>query len=150
LSSACNLPGTAQAYSMNFTSVPHGILSFLTTWPAGQSQPLVSTLNAQTGAVTANAAIVPAGTNGAISVFVTDDSDLVVDVNGYFAPATPTGLALFPLVPCRVVDTRNPLPTGGQPFAGELDADVVDSGCGAKPSAQAYALNATVVPASPL
>jgi len=74
----------------------------------------------------------------------------VVDVNGYFAPATPTGLALFPLVPCRVVDTRNPLPTGGQPFAGELDADVVDSGCGAKPAAQAYAINATVVPSTPL
>jgi hypothetical protein len=33
----------------------------------------------------ANAAIVPAGTNGAISVFATDATDLVIDVNGYFA-----------------------------------------------------------------
>ena len=86
LTSPCNIPATARAYSLNYTSVPQGPLGFLTTWPAGQTQPLVSTLNATTGAVTANAAIVPAGTNGDISVFVTQASDLVIDVNGYFAP----------------------------------------------------------------
>jgi hypothetical protein len=53
--------------------------------PAGQTQPLVSTLNAPTGTITANAAIVPAGANGDLSVFVTNDSDLIIDVNGYFA-----------------------------------------------------------------
>ena len=103
----CNLPATAQAYSMNFTSVPSGPLNFLTTWPAGQTQPLVSTLNAGTGAVTANSAIVPAGTNGDISVFVTDNADLVIDVNGYFAPPVAGGLSLYALTPCRVLDTRN-------------------------------------------
>jgi hypothetical protein len=34
----------------------------------------------------ANAAIVPAGTNGAISVYVTDPTHVVIDINGYFAP----------------------------------------------------------------
>ena len=34
----------------------------------------------------ANAAIVPAGPNGAISIFVTNDCDVIIDVNGYFAP----------------------------------------------------------------
>jgi len=33
--------------------------------------------------VVANAAIVP-GTNGSISVFVSNATDLIVDVNGYF------------------------------------------------------------------
>jgi hypothetical protein len=33
----------------------------------------------------ANAAIVPAGMNGAVSVFVTDASDVLFDINGYFA-----------------------------------------------------------------
>jgi hypothetical protein len=47
---------------------------------------LVSTLNSFRGFVAANAAIVPAGTNGAVSFFVTDPSDLIVDVNGYFGP----------------------------------------------------------------
>jgi hypothetical protein len=107
-------------------------------------------LNAPTGTVTANAAIVPAGTNGDISVFVTNSSDLIVDVNGYFAPATPPGLGLFPLVPCRALDTRNPTPTGGLPFSGELDVNVEASNCNPGSTAQAYVLNATVVPPGPL
>jgi hypothetical protein len=133
----------AQAYSLNYTSVPNGPLGFLTTWPAGQSQPLVSTLNAPTGAVTANAAIVPAGTNGDISVFVTNNSDLVIDIDGYFAPAAGGGLSLYSLNPCRVLDTRNTLP---QPFNGKIDVNVVGSGCGAPSTAQAFVLNGTVVP----
>jgi len=144
LSSPCNLPATAQAYSLNYTSVPNGSLGFLTTWPAGQSQPLVSTLNAPTGAVTANAAIVPAGTNGDVSVFVTNSSDLVIDVNGYFAPAGPGGLSFFSLPPCRVLDTRNP--SGSPPFSGAINIGVTATGCGAPASAQSFVLNATVVP----
>jgi hypothetical protein len=36
--------------------------------------------------VVANAAIVPAGAEGAISVFVTGRTDVILDINGYFAP----------------------------------------------------------------
>jgi hypothetical protein len=148
LSSSCNIPVTAQAYSLNFTSVPNGKLGFLTTWSAGQTQPLVSTLNAPTGAVTANAAIVPAGTNGDISVFVTDNSNLVIDINGYFAPMTTGGLSLFALKPCRVLDTRNP--SGSPPFSGTINVNVAGSGCGSPANAQSFVLNATVVPPGPL
>jgi hypothetical protein len=148
LSSDCNVPSNVHAYSLNFTSVPKGALGFLTTWPAGQTQPLVSTLNAPTGAVTANAAIVPAGANGDVSVFVTNDSDLVIDINGYFAPPSPGGLSLFTISPCRVLDTRNP--AGSQPFAGTLNVNITARGCGAAASAQSYVLNATVVPSGPL
>ena len=144
LSSSCNVPGAAQAYSLNFTSVPNGTLGFLTTWPAGQSQPLVSTLNAPTGTVTANAAIVPAGANGDISVFVTNNSDVVIDINGYFAPPAAGGLSLYTLNPCRVLDTRNP--PGSPPINGAINVNVTNSGCGAPASAKAYNLNATVVP----
>lgn len=143
-SSSCNVPVAAQAYSLNYTSVPRGNLGFLTTWPTGQTQPMVSTLNAPTGAVTANAAIVPAGTNGDVSVFVTQDSDLVIDINGYFAPPGVGGLSFFPLSPCRALDTRNP--AGALPFNGPLDVDVTGSSCSVPPSAQSYVLNATVVP----
>jgi hypothetical protein len=144
LSAPCNLPATAQAYSMNFTAIPHGPLGFLTAWPAGQPQPLASTLNANLGGITANAAIVPAGTNGDISVFATDNSDLVIDVNGYFAPPAPGGLSLYALTPCRVLDTRNT--PGFGPFTGKLDVSVMLSGCGAPAAAQSFVLNATVVP----
>jgi hypothetical protein len=144
LSGPCNLPATAQAYSMNFTAVPKEPLGFLTTWPAGQTQPLVSTLNANTGAVTANSAIVPAGTNGDISVFVTNNADLVIDVNGYFAPPGTGGLSFYGLTPCRVLDTRNS--ASGAAFTNAIDVSVVLSGCGAPAAAQSFVFNATVVP----
>ena len=92
----CGIPASAAAYSLNFTVVPYGPLGYLTTWPAGQAQPFVSTLNAPTGTVVANAAIVPAGNGGDISVFATERTDLVVDIDGYFAP--PGGPAVCPSI----------------------------------------------------
>jgi hypothetical protein len=71
---------------MNATVVPSGSLGFLTVWPTGTAQPLVSTLNALDGQITANALIVPRGTGGAVSAFVADTSDLILDVSGYFEP----------------------------------------------------------------
>jgi hypothetical protein len=82
---ACALPGATQAYSFNATVVPPGILGFLTLWPQGQPQPLVSTLNSYDASVTSNAAIVPTS-NGAISAFSTDTTHLILDLNGAFAP----------------------------------------------------------------
>ena len=59
---ACNIPSTAEAYSLNVTVVPRPTLGYLTVWPTGQTQPKISTLNSPDGRVKANAAIVPAGT----------------------------------------------------------------------------------------
>lgn len=85
-SSSCNIPPTALAYSLNVTVVPlAGGLGYLSIWPTGQTQPYVSTLNSETGLIAANAAIVPAGTNGSINVFVTDNTDVILDIDGYFA-----------------------------------------------------------------
>lgn len=64
--------------------VPTSTLGYLTTWPAGQSQPVVSTLNSLNGQVLANAAIVPAGMGGATNVFVTDTTQVIIDANGFF------------------------------------------------------------------
>jgi hypothetical protein len=71
---------------LNFTAVPPGPLFYLTAWPTGIAMPTVSTLNDFKGLPDANAAIVRAGTGGAISVFVTNNSHVVIDTNGYFAP----------------------------------------------------------------
>jgi probable HAF family extracellular repeat protein len=151
VSSQCGIPPWASAYSLNFTSVPAGPLSYLTTWPTGSPQPVVSTLNAPTGTITANAAIVPAGTNGSIDVFVTDPSHLVIDVNGYFGPArTPTVLWFYALPPCRAVDTRI---AGGAMGASELRQFALRStACGVPMFTfpVAYSLNATVVPRTTL
>ena len=143
---SCSIPSSAQAYSLNFTAVPHGALGYLTVWPTGQSQPNVSTLNAPTGTPTANAAIVPAGQSGEISTFAYNDTDLIIDIDGYFAAPRQGGLSLYPAVPCRVLDTRPP--SGNGAFTGTLSpaVDVLGSPCGVPSQSQAYVFNATVVP----
>jgi hypothetical protein len=146
--SACGVPASAQAYALNFAAVPKGSLGFLTAWPTGQPQPAVASLNDPTGAVAANAVVVPAGNSGSVDVFTTDNTDLVIDMNGYFAPPGPGGLSLFNLSPCRVLDTR--LPSGSLPFSGSLDVNVAGSPCNVPAAAQAYIFSATVVPPGPL
>src|ERR1019366_3359328 len=114
----CGILASAAVYSMNVSVVPQGSLGYLTVWPAGQPQPLVSTLNSLDGRIKANAAIVPAGTSGEISVYATNTTNVIVDVNGYFAPVSGSTLAFYPLAPCRVADTRkSSYPQGlGPPF----------------------------------
>ncbi len=144
-SSACNIPSSAQAYSLNFTAVPQAGLGYLSAWPTGQAWPGVSTLNVSpNNPVVANAAIVPAGTNGEINVLGSDNTDVVIDINGYFAPpgSAAGGQALFTMTPCRVLDTRN---SGGL-MNGMLTVNMTSSSCGIPSSAEAFVLNATVVP----
>jgi hypothetical protein len=147
--SACNIPATARAYSLNVTVVTRGALAFLTIFPTGQQQPLVSTLNSFDGRIKANAAIVPAGTGGSISVFATNQTDVILDINGYFIP--PDGvetLSFFPVTPCRIVDTRNPI--GPALPAGQIRTfTVAGPNCGIPATAKAYALNMTVIPTGP-
>ena len=105
---------------MNVTVVPGGYLGFLTTWPSAQAQPNVSTLNSWTGKVVANAAIVPTGANGSISVYASNPTDVVLDTNGYFGlPGGGGAFDFYPVAPCRIADTRN----ADGPFGGpELEA----------------------------
>ncbi|MFN7937660.1 MAG: BACON domain-containing carbohydrate-binding protein [Bryobacteraceae bacterium] len=145
------IPNDVVAYSVNITAIPKsGSLAYLSAWPTGLPQPVVSTLNAFTGTVVANAAIVPVGTGGEISIFVTDAADVVIDLNGYFQRE---GLSYYPLPPCRVLDTRNPNGTYGGPVlnAGSSRTfSATGSGCGIPSVAQAFSMNATVVPSAGL
>jgi hypothetical protein len=92
--------------------------------------------------VTANAAVVPAGANGSISVYSSDQTDLVIDINGYFAPAASGGLSCNTMAPCRAVDMRY----GGSasPVVGSTTLGIAGSTCNA-PTTPAYLLNVTVV-----
>ncbi|MFN0165520.1 MAG: hypothetical protein ACKV22_03735 [Bryobacteraceae bacterium] len=81
----CGIPSTARAYTVNVTVVPVEPLSYLSVGPTGQPH-RVSTLNSMDGRIVANAAIVPAGADGSISVYVTNRTDVIIDVNGFFVP----------------------------------------------------------------
>jgi hypothetical protein len=156
-SSTCGIPSNARAYSLNVTVVPRGFLSYLSLYPTGQARPLVSTLNSWNGRTVANAAIVPAGVNGAVTVFTSNATDVVLDINGYFVPpGDPNGLVFYPLSACRIADTRPGSGKNGAYGPPILAAgstrsyDVINSGCGIPATARAYALNITAQPNGPL
>ena len=82
----CGVPATAAAVSFNFAALNVGAGGDLRVFPAGGAVPLVSTLNynASTPNI-ANAAVVPLGAGGAITVQADATSiDLIIDVNGYY------------------------------------------------------------------
>jgi hypothetical protein len=156
LSSSCIPSGvTPAAYSLNLTAIPYpqggDRLGYLEIWPTGQQpQNPVSTLNNPTGTNVANAAIVPAGTGGSITAFPSDDTNLAIDINGYFASSGTGGLSLYPAPPCRVFDSRGV--GNGQPFSGTLSPpiNVAGSVCAPPSGALGYVFNATVVPSPTL
>jgi len=87
------IPSIAEAYSFNVTVIPQsgGVVHYLTVWPSGVTQPVVSTINDPTGIVLANAAIVPAGSpSGGISVYNSGPAvaNVVIDMNGFFTAPT--------------------------------------------------------------
>jgi hypothetical protein len=161
LGGQCGLPDLSNggALSVNVTAVPKtGSLGYLTVWgtsATGNTPPTTSTLNSPTGTVVANAAFlaINPGTNTSICAYAYNDTDLIVDVTGYFSEGT-TGMAYYPTaVPERILDTRVqitagfdnvPVPVyGGPPFTGEQTYTYT--------TGQAvYVVNATVVPSGPL
>jgi hypothetical protein len=154
----CGVPDTAQAYSLNITAMPHGApLGYLTAWPTGLAAPSVSTLNSPAGIVVANAAIVSAGTSGAINLLASTATDVLVDIDGYFAPASgQQALSFYGVPPCRVVDTRT-----GFGFSGAFGPPSLEEGatrnfpvqqgsCGISSAAQVYSVRMTALPPADL
>ncbi len=88
LTGVCGIADTAQAVSLNITVVNPQGLGYVLIYPQGSSQPVVSTLNFTAGVTVANAAIVPIGTGGGITVAAAvSGTDLLIDTNGYYAAA---------------------------------------------------------------
>jgi len=82
-------PALISAYSLNITVTNTTGPGFIKIYPQGGSAPVVSTLNYVAAQTVANAAIVPAGTGGGITVVAgVSGADLIIDVNGYFPSAS--------------------------------------------------------------
>ncbi|HUI84586.1 MAG TPA: Ig domain-containing protein [Candidatus Binatia bacterium] len=139
---------------LNVTVVPAHKLGYLTVWPTGSPQPMVSTLNSLDGRIKAVAAVVGAGVGGGIDVFATNNTDLVLDVVGYFvSPGNPDALFYYPLRDlCELVNTVNPPSPdglGGPALAnGERrDFSVTNNpNCSIPSEAVAYSLNVIATP----
>jgi hypothetical protein len=79
------LPSTAKAWALNTTVMPGGhAMPFLTAWPTGSSKPNASIINAFQGQTVSSAAIIPAGQAGAIDVFTYLQTQVALEISGYF------------------------------------------------------------------
>ena len=142
----CGIPAGAQTLSLNVTAIPAaGGLDYLTVWTGGEPRPSTSTLNASAGGAVANAAIVtPSRINQLVAFYAnSNNTDLLVDVNGYFALAGEGGNSLYTVPNCRIYDSRD---NNGQPFTGQITVNIAAEACAPPSNTQAYVFNATVVP----
>jgi hypothetical protein len=84
----CGVAANAEAVSVNVTVTNTQGGGWVALYPAGSPWPGVSTVNYPTSWVSvANAAIVPLGGGGFTALAAVSATDLIVDINGYYAPA---------------------------------------------------------------
>ncbi len=105
-----SVPTNAQSVVLNVTAAasPESPAGFLTIYPYGTNPPTASSLNYVPGDVVPNLVTVALGEGGQIAIYSSaSDVDLIVDVEGYYAPSTPQPTKLNPLsAPERILDTR--------------------------------------------
>ena len=101
------LPANARAITGNITTVESGG-GFLTLYPSDVARPTVANSNYGANEILNNVFTVGlGGGDGAFKIHVTTDTDVVVDVTGYYAPPGAGGLYFHPLPrPVRLLDTR--------------------------------------------
>src|SRR5439155_4190069 len=140
----------ATAVVLNVTVTDTTASSYLTVYPTGVSRPTASNLNWVAGQTVPNLVEVGVGINGSVSLFNAQGStNVIFDIAGYVTPQVdfpgPSGF-FNPVVPTRVLDTRNATGAPAGPVAGGQQVDVQLSGTGPLPASgvAAVVLNVTV------
>ncbi len=132
------------AVSANFVSTEASGAGYLSTYNCTTGLPEVSTLGYLPGGAVANQAFVPLA-GGELCVFSLTDSDVVIDINGYYR--TDKGAGFVPVTPVRLHDTRSP----GNVALGEgreLVLEVAGTTPGAPAGSKAVAINLTAIVAA--
>ncbi|MFN0085967.1 MAG: PKD domain-containing protein [Blastocatellia bacterium] len=101
------IPASAQAVTGNITTVQSGG-GFLTLYPSDAMRPTVANSNYNPNEILNNVFTVGLGaSDGAFKIYVTSNTDVVIDVTGYYAPPGAGGLYFHPLPrPVRLLETR--------------------------------------------
>ena len=100
------IPANATAIIGNITVVPTEP-GFLTLFPSDSTQPTVANSNFTAGEVTNNFFTAGLGAgDGAFKIFTSAATQVIIDVTGYYAPPSPSGLYYHPLpAPVRLLQT---------------------------------------------
>ncbi len=103
------VPANATSVVLNVTSVDGSTAGFFTLYPTGGTTPNASNLNWTAGETVPNLVSVGLSPGGDVTIFNgLGSADAVVDLEGYFAPASggSTSGQFVPVVPARITDTR--------------------------------------------
>jgi LPXTG-site transpeptidase (sortase) family protein len=106
---SAGVPAGASAAVLEVTATAASGPGFLTVYPAGSDRPTTSVLNTTSdGATVQNLVTMAIGTGGAVSIFSSVQTDVVVDLFGYYEPSWSSASGRFvPLPPSRLLDTRS-------------------------------------------
>ncbi len=137
----------AQAVVLNVTAVQPVSGGYVSVWPSGEAQPVISNLNYDAGRNVANLVVCKLGTAGRVSLFVdSGDLDLLADVVGYFAA---DGASLVAVAPARLLDTRHAIGAPRKMVGPESEIALAVAGVGGvAPTARAVVLNITAANAT--
>ena len=139
LTGRAGVPSGATAVVLNVTAVSPASSGFLTVFPAGGTRPTASNLNFAASQTIANQVIATVGASGAVTIYTSARTNVLVDVAGYF-PGTTSYDALRPT---RVLDTRS---ATTHPAAGSVTtAQLTGPGVVPATGVAAVVLNVTAV-----
>jgi hypothetical protein len=152
--SGITIPVTAQAITGNFTVVnPGNNYGYGSLYPAGGSPPTASNINYVPYEITSNAFTIGLNASGQFNLYTFSTVHVIIDVTGYFAPPSGTGLYYHALPqPIRLLETRLGQPgcnTPGTPIQGQtaraVSAWAACSGVTIPSTARAITGNFTVI-----
>jgi hypothetical protein len=127
---------------LNVTATATAGPGYLTAYPTGHALPAASNVNVErAGDTSPNLVTVATGTDGSVTITTSVTTHVVVDLFGWYEPATQaTAGRLIPLPPSRLLDTR----AGPRPAAGSTTTLTI-AGRGGVPAsgAAAVVLNVT-------
>lgn len=149
--SPAGVPAGVAAVSLNVTAVRPVDYGYVQVYPCGSPTGAeISTINYTPGDYRPNSAITPLDRAGRVCIRSLVDTELVVDVSGYFAEG---GYQFQALEPVRLFDSRqtgdlNPLTDGRRPGAGRVLRVPVAGVRGIPADARAVSLNLTATEAA--
>ncbi|WP_158702337.1 PKD domain-containing protein [Kitasatospora sp. MMS16-BH015] len=109
VSHAPGVQGFPTAVQLNLTATQPTAAGYVSAYPSGGTRPTVSSLNFTAGQTVANAAVVPVGPDGTITLYNhSGTTQLIADLNGYYTTERQAA-ELFRVEPTRVLDTRTGL-----------------------------------------
>jgi hypothetical protein len=137
-----------EAVVLNLTATNPTAATYLTVWPDGTPQPVVSNLNVAAGQTIANRVMVKVPANGKVDIFNAAGSiNVIADLNGSFTDGSSpaSGTQFQGILPLRIVDSRNGTGSPAAPLGPGASRSFSVAGANGIPStATAVVANLTV------